>query len=124
MRQADGAIFPFNSQRPDGTLSMILGVKGIIYFELEARGGPHGGPTKAEIHGSYKASVDSPVWRLVQALASMVSEDGNTILIPNYYDDLRPITDEEERLMNGVMDNLNDELLKETLAVERWIESL
>ncbi len=124
MRQADGAIFPFNSQRPDGTLSMILGVKGIIYFELEASGGPHGGPTKAEIHGSYKASVDSPVWRLVQALASMVSEDGNTILIPNYYDDLRPITDEEERLMNGVMANLNDELLKETLAVERWIDGM
>ena len=42
LQHAVGAIFPFNSQRPDGALSMILGVKGIVYFELEARGGPHG----------------------------------------------------------------------------------
>ncbi len=124
MRQADGAIFPFNSQRPDGTLAMILGVKGIIYFELEAKGGQHGGPTTAEIHGSYKASVDSPVWRLVQALASMVSEDGNTILIPGYYDGLRPITDEEQRLMNAVLANLNDEVTRKTLGVERWIDGM
>jgi acetylornithine deacetylase/succinyl-diaminopimelate desuccinylase-like protein len=124
LKQADGAIFPFNSQRPDGTLSMILGVKGIIYFELEAKGGPHGGPTKAEIHGSYKASVDSPVWRLVQALASMVSEDGNTILIPGYYDGLRTINAEEQRLMNGVLGNLNDELTRKELGVERWIDGM
>lgn len=124
MRQADGAIFPFNSQRPDGTLSMILGVKGIIYFEMEARGGPHGGPTKAEIHGSYKASVDSPVWRLVHALASMTSDDGNTILIPGYYDGLRPINAEEQRLMNDVVANLNDEVTRQTLGVERWIDGM
>ena len=124
LKEADGAIFPFNSQRPDGTLSMILGVKGIIYFEMEARGGAHGGPTRAEIHGSYKASVDSPVWRLVQALASMTSKDGNTILIPNYYDDLRPINAEEQRLMNGVLANLNDDLTKQALGVEQWIDGM
>lgn len=124
MRQADGAIFPFNSQRPDGTLSMILGVKGIVYFELEARGGSWGGPTKAEIHGSYKASVDSPVWRLVQALASMTSKDGNTILVPGYYDGLRPMSEEEQRLMNAVLANLNDEQTREILGVERWIDGM
>ena len=63
LKAAAGAIFPFNSQRPDGSLSMTLGVKGIIYFELEAKGNADGGPTKAEIHGSYKALVDSPVLR-------------------------------------------------------------
>jgi acetylornithine deacetylase/succinyl-diaminopimelate desuccinylase-like protein len=124
LKEAVGAIFPFNSQRPDGAMSMILGVKGIIYFELEARGGSHGGPTQAEIHGSYKASVDSPVWRLVQALASMTSKDGNTILIPNYYDDLRPINAEEQRLMNGVLVNLNDEQTKQALGVEAWIDGM
>jgi acetylornithine deacetylase/succinyl-diaminopimelate desuccinylase-like protein len=124
MRQADGAIFPFNSQRPDGTLSMILGVKGIIYFEMEAKGGPHGGPTRAEIHGSYKASVDSPVWRLVHALASLTSKDGNTILVPGYYDGLRPINAEEQRLMNNVIANLNDEVTRETLGVDRWIDGM
>jgi len=124
LKDAVGAIFPFNSQRPDGAMSMILGVKGIIYFELEAKGGAHGGPTTAEIHGSYKASVDSPVWRLVQALASMTSKDGNTILIPNYYDDLRPISAEEQQLMNGVLANLNDEQTRQALGVEQWIDGM
>lgn len=124
LQEADAAIFPFNSQRPDGVLSMLLGVKGIIYFELEARGGPQGGPGAAEIHGSYKAAVDSPVWRLVQALASLTSDDGNTILVRNYYEGLRPMNDEEQRLMNGVLDNLDDEQLKKSLGVERWIDGM
>ncbi len=124
LRTADGAIFPFNSQLPDGRLNMILGVKGIVYFELEASGGPHGGPTRAEIHGSYKAAVDAPAWRLVQALASLVSEDGNTILVPGYYDRLRPMNDEEQRLLNGVLAEYDDEQLKSALGVERWIDGV
>jgi len=124
LREAVGAIFPFNSQLPDGSLSMLLGVKGIVYFELEARGGPHGGPTRAEIHGSYKAIVDSPVWRLVQALASLVSEDGNTILIPDYYADIRPPTDEEQALINGVLTNHNEQQIQAALNVERWIDGM
>lgn len=119
-----GAIFPFNSQRPDGVLSMILGVKGIVYFELEARGGPHGGPAEAEIHGSYKAAVDSPTWRLVQALASLTSEDGNTILVDGYYDDMRDLNEEEQRLMNGMLANLDDAQLRESLGVEQWIDGM
>ena len=55
LRQADGVIFPMSGQDPEGQTSLILGVKGIIYWELEARGGAWGGPVAAEIHGSYKA---------------------------------------------------------------------
>jgi acetylornithine deacetylase/succinyl-diaminopimelate desuccinylase-like protein len=124
LQDAVGAIFPFNSQRPDGVLSMILGVKGIIYFELEARGGPHGGPAEAEIHGSYKAAVDSPSWRLVQALASMTSADGNTILIEDYYDGLVPMNEEEQRLTNGLLENLNEAQLKQSLGVTQWIDGM
>ncbi|HWM29906.1 MAG TPA: M20/M25/M40 family metallo-hydrolase [Woeseiaceae bacterium] len=124
LKQAVGAIFPINSQRQDGVLSMILGVKGIAYFELEARGGPHGGPTETEIHGSLKAAVDSPVWRLVQALASMTSDDGNTILIEDYYGDLRPMNEEEQRLMSGALKDFNEEQLKQSLGVERWIDGM
>lgn len=124
LKEAVGAIFPFNSQRRDGELSMVLGVKGIVYFELEARGGPHGGPTEAEIHGSLKAAVDSPVWRLVQALASMTGRDGNTILIEGYYDDLRPMNEEEQRLTKGVLDNLDEAQMKQSMGVERWIDDM
>jgi len=122
LREADGVLFPFNSQTPDGKINMILGVKGIIYFEMIATGGAWGGPTEAEIHGSYKAIVDAPVWRLIKALSSMTSADGNTILVPGYYDGVRPPTDEESMLINAGIENRDDEQLQELLAVDHWID--
>ena len=122
LASADGVLFPFNSQTPDGKINMILGVKGILYFEMIATGGDWGGPSNAEIHGSYKAIVDAPVWRLIKALSSMTSEDGNTILIPGYYDGVRPPTEEESLLINAGVENRNDEQLQELLSVDHWID--
>ena len=122
LRSADAVLFPFNSQRPDGTVNVILGVKGIIYFEMSAQGGEWGGPAAAEIHGSYKALVDSPTWRLVKALSTMVSEDGNTILVPGYYDDIRPPNEEESMLINAGIEQWSDRTMQDILAVSQWID--
>jgi len=122
LKTADAALFPFNSQRPDGNISVILGVKGIVYFEMTATGGSWGGPADAEIHGSYKAIVDSPVWRLVKALSSLTSPDGNTILVPGYYDGIVPPTEEESLLINAAIEQRNDVQLQELLGVSRWID--
>lgn len=108
LRLADAAYFPMNLQDSQGGLTLNLGTKGIIYFELVAEGGESGGPAKSEIHGSYKAVVDAPAWRLVQGLSTLVSEDGNTILVPGYYDDIRPPTPEEMRLINGLVEQDED----------------
>ena len=124
LRRADGVLFPFNAQNPAGELDMSLGVKGILYLELEAVGGPRGGPTRAEIHGSYKAIVDAPAWRLTQALATLTSKDGNTIAVPGYYDDVRPPTEEEQRLINAMTDTWSDETHRQLLGVERWVDGV
>lgn len=121
LRTADGAIFPFNPQMPDGKLSMDLGVKGLLYTEMEARGGPQGGPVRSEIHGSFKAIVDAPAFRLVNALSTLVTDDGNTILVPGYYDSVRLPTLEEQRLINGILLDWEDAPLQRLLGVERWI---
>ncbi len=122
LKEADGVLFPFNSQSPDGKINMILGVKGIVYFEVIATGGEWGGPSKAEIHGSYKAIVDSPVWRLIKALSSLTSPDGNTILVPGYYDGIIPPTKEESMLINAGIENRNEEQMLEMLGVNHWID--
>ena len=124
MKGADGVLFPMSVQAPDGKTSMLLGVKGILYFELESRGGEWGGPQKAEIHGSYKAIVDSPNLRLIQAIASMTSPDGNTILVPGYYDGIRPPTVEEQELINGVAQSQDQEQMKKAISVARFIDDL
>ncbi len=122
LRTSSGVLFPFNGQGPDGSVSMTLGVKGIVYFELEARGGARGGPKTAEIHSSLKAITDSPVWRLTQALASLTTPDGNTILVPGYYDLIRPPSPEEQRLVNGMMNawKAGEPRMLQGLGVERW----
>lgn len=124
LRTADTVLFPFNSQRPDGTVSVILGVKGIIYFEMIASGGEWGGPAVAEIHGSYKAIVGSPVWRLVQALSTLVSADGNTILVPGYYDDIRPPNVEESQLINAGIEQWSDQQMQDVFGVSQWIDGM
>ena len=124
LRQADGVIFPMSGQNADGQTSLVLGVKGIIYWELEARGGAWGGPTQAEIHGSYKAIADSPVLRLNQAISTLVSDDGNTIEVPGYYDSVRPPTIEEQSLIAGYVKKENMTALKELFGIERWIDGM
>jgi len=60
LKQADAVLFPFFSEDEEGVPSMTLGTKGILYFELECRGGDWGGPTERGIHGSYNASGGQP----------------------------------------------------------------
>lgn len=120
---ADSVIFPMSGQRADGKTSLILGVKGIVYFEMSVKGGAWGGPTIAEIHGSRKAAVDSPTWRLTQALASLVSQDGNTILVPGYYDGVRPPTAEEQRLIAGLLQQWDQDLMKKVYGIEKFIDN-
>jgi len=126
LKTADGVIFPFNAQSPNGKVGMFLGVKGIVYFELEANGERSGGPKAAEIHGSYKAVADAPVWRLVQALASLTSPDGNTITVPGYYDPIEAPTEEERWVFEGTVAGWTEgeASQKTSLAVDEWIEGL
>jgi acetylornithine deacetylase/succinyl-diaminopimelate desuccinylase-like protein len=126
LKRASGVFFPFNSQGPAGDISMFMGVKGILSFELEAKGSAQGGPTKAEIHGSLKAITDSPVWRLTQALASLTTADGNTIRVPGYQDKIRPPTEEEQRLVNGMLDEwvLREPGMRQSLGVQQWSDGL
>jgi acetylornithine deacetylase/succinyl-diaminopimelate desuccinylase-like protein len=122
LRGADGVLFPANAQGAAGQVSLSLGVKGIVYFELEASGGPRGGPQRAEVHGSLQSIIESPVWRLVNALSSLVSDDGTTILVPGYYDAIRPPTLEEQRLINAAAPAWvrNEPGVREAFGVARW----
>jgi acetylornithine deacetylase/succinyl-diaminopimelate desuccinylase-like protein len=126
LKTADGVIFPMLGQSPSGAVSMPLGVKGNIYFELEAQGGPHGGPKTAEVHSSLKAIIDSPGFRLSQALASLTSPDGNTIMVPGYYDSIRQPNAEEQRLINGMLKGWTDREaeMRRSLGVDKWIDGL
>lgn len=100
------------TQQADGTVSMQLGNKGIMYIELEAHGGKWGrGPQKMPIHSSRKAVLDSPVWRLIDALRSMFDPAKNEILIAGFRDAIRPPNQEELELMRVLTTRFRDRLL-------------
>jgi acetylornithine deacetylase/succinyl-diaminopimelate desuccinylase-like protein len=69
------------------------GSEGCVYVEITTTGTAWGrGPTVSDIHGGNKRSVDSPAWRHIKAISSIVSADGNKALIDGFYDDLKPLS--------------------------------
>lgn len=102
----DGGLHPSN--RP----AICLGVKGILYIELKCR------TAKIDIHSSYAPIVANPAWRLIWALNSIKSPDGR-IRIEGWYEDVRPITFEEAKLISELPPE-DEEIVKE-LGVEELL---
>lgn len=91
---ADGMLL-FGGQSPSGSGGYGGGSEGCVYVELTTSGTAWGrGPTVSDIHGSNKRSVDSPAWRHIKMLASLVSADGNTPLIDGFFDGMKPLSPE------------------------------
>lgn len=122
LKAAQVLFFPSVDQNRKGQVIVTLGVKGIVYFELEVDGGTWGyGPTEFGIHGSHKAWVDSPAWRLIQALATMTSPDGNHVTIPGFYDHAAPPSPEDRELLARLEQTFDEDAVKEQLRVKRFI---
>jgi acetylornithine deacetylase/succinyl-diaminopimelate desuccinylase-like protein len=91
LRTADACLTLGVSQNAQGELSVFLGNKGFLYFELEASGDRWGrGPRGGDVHGSTQTVVDSPAWRLVHALGTLTDPTGTRVLIDGFYDKVRP----------------------------------
>jgi acetylornithine deacetylase/succinyl-diaminopimelate desuccinylase-like protein len=64
------------AQSARGTVSVGLGLKGMVVVELTASGKAWGHGPAATIHSSAAPLVDSPPFRLAQALATLTEPDG------------------------------------------------
>jgi acetylornithine deacetylase/succinyl-diaminopimelate desuccinylase-like protein len=118
-----GVFMPNAMQSLDGVVSVSLGAKGVVELELIASGEKWGrGPSK-DVHSSLKAMVDSPAWRLIKALDTLVSKDGNTITIDGYPKP-RPLSAEERAMIAEASRRKREEKAKELLSVKRWIDDL
>jgi acetylornithine deacetylase/succinyl-diaminopimelate desuccinylase-like protein len=118
-----GVFMPSASQGRDGTVSVSLGAKGVIEVQLTASGERWGRGPARDVHSSLKAMIDSPSWRLVKALDTLVSEDGNTITIDDYPVP-RPINEMEKAMVAEGAKRRNEEQMKEMLSTPRWIDDL
>jgi acetylornithine deacetylase/succinyl-diaminopimelate desuccinylase-like protein len=105
---ADGCVWEGTGIDHVGRPELVFGAKGLAYVELTCRG------LADDQHSSLAVIAPSPVWHLVEALATLRSPDGR-VLIDGFYDDVAepsaadleaieriPFEEEEERKRLGV----------------------
>ncbi len=119
-----GIYMPATWQAPNGQVPINLGAKGIIELELVASGKAWGRGPAGDIHSSLKAGVDSPAWRLVMALSTLVSKDGNTPAIDGIFDKVKPLSDRDKALLATQAAREDEAGQKAGLGVKVWIDDL
>jgi acetylornithine deacetylase/succinyl-diaminopimelate desuccinylase-like protein len=93
------------SQGADGTVNLGLGLKGMIVLQLTASGEAWGHGPKNTIHSSAASLVDSPPFRLVQALATLTEPDGRGCAVDGLRDlwaYRKPLGREERELLDAL----------------------
>jgi acetylornithine deacetylase/succinyl-diaminopimelate desuccinylase-like protein len=115
---------PFASQSPQGGVEIALGAKGIIEVELVASTEKWGRGAKDDIHSSYKAELDSAVWRMVKALSTLVSEDGNDPAIDGWFEHVRPLTPRQKQIIADKVAHTQEADVKKLLGVQHWVHDL
>jgi acetylornithine deacetylase/succinyl-diaminopimelate desuccinylase-like protein len=124
LQKSVGIFMPSASQGLDGQVTMTLGAKGVIEVELVSSGERWGRGPRTDIHSSNKARVDSPAWHLVQALATLVSADGNDPAIDNFADKARPLSADEKAMLAAAAARLDENAAKRLLGVEHWVRDV
>jgi len=108
----DGVVWEFGGVDEDERPTITLGVKGILYVELEAKG-----PVR-DVHSSTGAIVANPAWRLVRALDTLKDEK-DRILIPHWYRGIKPFTKEELKYLKA--EPLHETAIKGELGIKSFI---
>jgi acetylornithine deacetylase/succinyl-diaminopimelate desuccinylase-like protein len=87
--KADFALVSDTEMFAPGLPTLCVGLRGMIYTELEVRG------ARTDLHsGMYGGAAPNAFIALAQILANLKDEDGR-ILIPGFYDDIIPPSPEE-----------------------------
>ncbi len=95
--------------------AIVYGLRGMVYTFLDITG-----PGRDLHSGSFGGGIDNPLNALAHIIAKLKDENGK-ILIPGFYDKVRPLTKEErEILARFPLDEKS--WLKETGAPQAWGE--
>src|SRR5262252_3601298 len=122
LQNIDALIGEAGTQAPSGGAGVGGGSEGCVYFELTTSGKSWGrGPVQSDIHGSNKRAVDSPAWRHMKMLASLVSDDGNTPLVKGFADGVEPLSAPELAQLKTAASKVDMKVAAENLGVARFI---
>lgn len=109
---ADGCVWESGGVTATGRPTAYFGMKGVISLELKVTGPSH------DLHSSYGAVVENPIYHLASALASLRDEQGR-VRVAGFYDDVVPLTASELELLGALPDE--GEELKGAFGVDGYI---
>ncbi|GAK14175.1 M20/M25/M40 family metallo-hydrolase [Geomicrobium sp. JCM 19039] len=92
---SDGCIWEFGYKNPNGQLQVSLGVKGMLYVELEATG------ANTDLHSANAAVIENPAWKLIWALSTLKNAQ-EEILIDGFYDRVHAPTPIEKKILEDM----------------------
>ncbi len=124
LKKCTSVYMPYASQGPGGDVTMTLGAKGVVELELVSSGERWGRGPKKDLHSSNKARVDSPAWHLVEALASLVSADGNDPVVEGFAAKARPLSDSDKKMIAEAARRLSEADAKKQMGVEHWVHDV
>jgi acetylornithine deacetylase/succinyl-diaminopimelate desuccinylase-like protein len=109
---ADGCLWEGAGKDMAGRPQLYLGLKGIMYVELRAKG------ASRDLHSSWAPLVPNPVWRLVWALASLKDEHDH-ITVDGLMDHVVEPLAEEMELLKRIP--FEEDKIREDLAIPQFL---
>lgn len=109
----DGVIWEFGYVDAKDRPIISLGMKGLLYVELIARG-----PVR-DAHSSLAVLIENPAWRLVSALATLRDRNGR-ILIKDWYNEVRSFTRDELDVISK--EPFNDKEFKQEYGISKFVK--
>ena len=113
--RCDGVIWEFGCIDTKDRPIISLGMKGLLYVELVARG-----PSR-DAHSSLAVLIENPAWRLVSALATMRDRNSGEILIKDWYKEVRPFTREELVVISK--EPFDEKEFKREYGIDRFVKN-
>lgn len=112
--RCDGVIWEFGYVDAKDRPIISLGMKGLLYVELIAKG-----PVR-DAHSSLAVLIENPAWRLVSALATMRDQNGK-ILIKDWYKEVKSFTKEELEVISK--EPFDDKEFKQEYGINRLVKN-
>ena len=118
-----GVIIPTAGQSSTGAAEIVLGAKGVVELQLISSGAHSGRGPEKDVHSGLAASVDSPTWRLVKALNTLVAADGHTPAIDGWFEHVRPLNARQKQIIGEGIEKKNEADLMKGFGVRHWIDN-
>jgi acetylornithine deacetylase/succinyl-diaminopimelate desuccinylase-like protein len=111
----DGIIWEFGYVDEMNRPIISLGMKGLLYVELIAKG-----PSR-DAHSSLAVLIENPAWNLIRALNSMRDNSGR-ILVKDWYNEVRDFSAQEISLIE--QEPFNEEYFRKEYGIKKFVNNI